>query len=202
MKFYAVRKGRVPGIYETWDACRQQVIRFPGAEYKSFDTKKEAEDFMNEELIEFRKINLDDITVYAFVDGSFNSKTNVYGCGGFLVDKTSDEEKRYVIQGSDSDEEMAAMKNISGELMGSIMAINKAIELGLPEITILYDYMGIEMWAKGMWDRTREGTEKYYQFCQSIKDTIKLHFVKVEGHTGIPGNEEADKLAKESVGII
>lgn len=202
MKFYAVRKGRKPGIYENWSDCSQQVIRFPGAEYKSFDTREEAEAFMNEEQLELNTINFDGIDIYAFVDGSFNSKTNIYGCGGFLVDKSSGEEKRYILQCSGCDEEMATMRNIAGELMGSVMAIEKAIELELKELTIFYDYMGIEMWAKGLWKRNRAGTEDYYQYCQSIKNDIKLHFVKVKGHTGIPGNEEADKLAKESVGLL
>lgn len=43
MKYYAVRKGRIPGIYHSWDECRAQVDKFSGAEFKSFHSEKEAE---------------------------------------------------------------------------------------------------------------------------------------------------------------
>ena len=45
-KFYSVRKGRIPGIYQTWDACSAQVTGFPGAIYKSFESREEAEHFL------------------------------------------------------------------------------------------------------------------------------------------------------------
>ena len=44
--FYAVRKGRVPGIYSTWDDCKRQVEGFAGAQFKGFATRAEAEDFV------------------------------------------------------------------------------------------------------------------------------------------------------------
>ena len=44
-KYYAVRIGREPGIYLTWDECKAQVDKFPGAIYKSFKTMEEAEKF-------------------------------------------------------------------------------------------------------------------------------------------------------------
>lgn len=46
-KFYAVRKGMVTGILDTWDECRDSVHGYPGAEYKSFGTRSEAETYLN-----------------------------------------------------------------------------------------------------------------------------------------------------------
>jgi len=43
-KFYVVWKGRKPGVYNTWDECRAQIFGFTAAVYKSFPTRKEAED--------------------------------------------------------------------------------------------------------------------------------------------------------------
>jgi ribonuclease HI len=46
-KFYAVVKGCTPGVYTTWDEAKEQVNEYPGAVYKSFKTREEAEEFMN-----------------------------------------------------------------------------------------------------------------------------------------------------------
>lgn len=42
-KFYVVWKGRQTGIYTDWEECKQQIDRFPGAQYKSYKTLEEAE---------------------------------------------------------------------------------------------------------------------------------------------------------------
>jgi viroplasmin and RNaseH domain-containing protein len=39
--FYAVRIGRRPGIYTSWEACQEQILRFPAASYKKFKTEDE-----------------------------------------------------------------------------------------------------------------------------------------------------------------
>ena len=46
-KFYAVRKGKVPGIYATWSDCESNVKGFAGAEYKSFSDELQAQNYMN-----------------------------------------------------------------------------------------------------------------------------------------------------------
>ncbi len=43
-KVYAVKKGRQTGLFYNWDECRRMVHGFPGAVYKSFETKQEAEE--------------------------------------------------------------------------------------------------------------------------------------------------------------
>ena len=47
-KFYAVRKGKKPGIYMSWDICKQQTDGFPGAEFKSFPTREAAEEYIGQ----------------------------------------------------------------------------------------------------------------------------------------------------------
>jgi viroplasmin and RNaseH domain-containing protein len=46
-KYYAVRKGRLPGIYRSWDECERQVSGFPHCEFKSFRTEGEARNYFS-----------------------------------------------------------------------------------------------------------------------------------------------------------
>lgn len=201
-KYYAVKVGKTPGIYNSWDECKANVDGYSEALYKSFKTLQEAKEYMG--VVEKLSIkneasakNLVSEKPYAFVDGSFNPATNVYGYGGFLIA----DGKKYILTGSGDDPEMSSMRNVAGEVLGSQAAMEKAMELGLKEITIYYDYAGIEMWALGNWKRNKKGTIAYYDFVNSIRHKLALYFVKVKGHSGVEGNEEADILAKKAVGI-
>ena len=130
-KYYAVRVGKTPGIYLTWDDCKAMVDGYPGAKYKSFGSIVEAEAFLEGVHYVPEAEDKEDMS-YAFVDGSYNIVTGVYGYGGFLIVGG----EKHILQGSGDEEEMASMRNVAGEILGSMAAVKKALELGLKEFVV------------------------------------------------------------------
>ena len=192
-KYYAVRKGTVTGIFRTWEECKKNVHGYSGAEYKSFKTLEEAEAYMKGGAVAEEVTD----TVPIYVDGSYNKVTKEFSYGMVVLLK----EGGQTFCESYRDEELATMRNVAGEVLGSMAAVKEAVAMGLTDLTIYYDYMGIEMWATGAWKRNKQGTIAYYDFIQSVNDKISLHFVKVKGHSGVEGNEEADRLARLAAGV-
>ncbi|MBM6935857.1 viroplasmin family protein [Enterococcus cecorum] len=200
-KFYAVKKGRQTGIFLTWAQCQEQVKGYPGAIFKSFPTKEEALAYLGGQEVKVatpQSATSNLKTPYAFVDGSYNITTKDYGYGGFLQ---IDEQTRITLQGKGNDAEKASMRNVAGEIDGAMAAVKAALDHDLTQITILYDYQGIESWATGGWQAKNVFTQQYRDIMQTLMRQIQINFVKVKGHSGIPGNELADQLAKEAVGI-
>ena len=86
--------------------------------------------------------------------------------------------------------------------MGSLKAVEFTIKNGFEEVTIVYDYQGIESWALGTWKRNKELTQNYNKIMQENMKKIKIRFLKVKGHSGDKYNDIVDKLAKKALGII
>ncbi len=53
-KYYVVWQGRKPGIYTSWAECEKQVKGFAAAQYKAFDSLKEAESAYRSKYDAFR----------------------------------------------------------------------------------------------------------------------------------------------------
>lgn len=195
MKYYAVKNGFHPGIYESWDDCKKEVNGFKGAVFKSFSSLEEAKAFLGV-TSEPKKNKIEGLV--AFVDGSFNVKTSTYGYGVVLIDHNKVIKELY---GSGNHQDFVSMRNVSGEIFGSEVAINYAINNNYKDIHIFYDYEGIEKWATGVWKTNKPGTIRYASVMQEFSKKIKIHFHKVTAHTGVKYNERADYLAKKAVGI-
>lgn len=192
-KFYAVKEGRKTGIFSTWAECEQQVKGFKGAIYKSFSTQQEALTFLNNQPQQITSEGL-----IAYVDGSYNVKTQEYGYGCVLLYGQSVIEK---FNGKGASKDYVTMRNVAGEIIGSEMAIRYALQHGYPFICIYYDYEGIEKWANGSWKANKVGTKAYQRFIEESRQNIDISFVKVLAHSGDIYNDIADSLAKKAVGI-
>ena len=192
MKYYVVKKGRKVGIYLNWDDCKEQVEGYEGAEYKSFNDIKEAEEYLMDKP---KIINVDG--AMAYVDGSFKEETNEYSFGVvLLVDG-----KEYYFKKSFPSDELSSMRNVAGEIKAAGFIILYCLNRGINKLTIYHDYEGISKWYQNEWKANLFGTKKYQEFANEVKDQIDVTFVKVKSHSNDYYNDLADKLAKEALGI-
>ncbi|MBR5376893.1 MAG: ribonuclease H family protein [Lachnospiraceae bacterium] len=219
-KFYAVAAGKRPGIYYSWEECRAQVEGISGAAYKSFPTLKEAAAYLAafdgpedadlkdhapdkgevNALIDGRINALGDDEVIAFVDGSYDAENECSGYGAILLfsDGTREELFRHFDKGYSED--FIALRNVAAELEGVKAAVERGISAGRKKITVFYDYTGIENWARDTWKANKDITKAYKTFIAESEKKIEISFFKVDSHTGVTLNEEADALAKRAAG--
>ena len=189
-KFYAVKQGRQPGIYSTWAECQKQTVGFKGAKFKGFVTRTEAEAYMNDE----EALSAPAEGIVAYVDGSyFNGE---YSWGMAIYENN---QLIFKANGKGTSEEAAKLHNVAGEVAGAMEAVLWAEAQGLEHITICHDYVGISEWALGHWKTNTPLTTRYAAFMKERRGLVT--FVKVAGHTGVEGNELADKLAKAALEI-
>lgn len=223
-KFYAVQQGKVPGVYQTWEECKEQVHGYSGAIYKSFPTAEEAMRYVTgqeasndplegnigggdrdrqQEMMEDSSDPLGgsagrgEDQLIAYVDGSYYSATGEFSYGVVILQNGSE----YCFHEKLSDPELASMHNVAGEIKGAEAAMRYAVEHGYSQITIYHDYEGIARWCTGDWKANKSGTQAYKAYYDSISDRLKVHFVKVKGHSGDKYNDMADQLAKQALGL-
>lgn len=187
-KFYAVKKGRIIGIFETWDACETQIRGFAGAQYKKFATKGEAENYLDNKI---QPIFNDKYQVIAYTDGSFKEEINQFSYGLVFLNKG----KKSTFCEKFNDENWAKLRNVAGEIMGAQKAMQLAVDHKVKSILICHDYDGISKWCTGEWKTTKLETKSYKAFYDQIAKDVTIYFKWVKGHSGDIYNDEADALA-------
>jgi len=209
-KYYAVMDGHSQRelILTSWEACKKEVTGAKGVKFKSFPTKKEAEEYIlahgrplpggKEALVERnqKKDEEKDVVqgVEIYVDGSFELSSSRYAYGLVVVENG---QEIHSACGAERGP-FSSMRNVAGEVQGAMKAMTYALEKGFDHLILYFDYQGIESWALGTWKRNNALTQGYHEFYQSIQKDLKVSFRKVKGHSGDVFNDRADALAKEA----
>lgn len=216
-KVYAVKKGRKTGVFLTWEECKALVDGYPGAQYKGFSAMEEAEAYLGivpkQEADKTAEIR-DQVPheteealpacirrdipgqVVAYVDGSFDVSVGRYSFGCVII--TPD--NRIIRQfGNGDNPDSVALRNVTGEMLGAMFAVQWCLVNDYKSINICYDYKGVELWVTGAWKAKNDLTQKYASYMRGHAGRISMTFTKIAAHTGDYYNEEADKLAKRGL---
>lgn len=199
-KYYAVKKGNKTGIFETWSECQESIKGFSGHIYKSFSSYEEAQAFLagidlNDDIIE---TNQKEGFCTIYCDGSYKKDENVENYSGAYILITADgKESSQNFVGKKK--EFLAYRNVSGELLAALQAIENAISFEQDKIRLYYDYEGIEKWAKGEWKANNELSRFYVSHMEDLQKVLTIEFIKVAGHTNNSLNEQVDQLAKDAL---
>ena len=218
-KYYAVRIGRKPGVYCTWDECKKQTEGFSGALFQSFSSLEQAEHYLASTIsedtdtvgaidnqstdlntqIDSAIANLEEGELIAFVDGSYDTTGEKSAFGAIIFGSGGTRDVLYKAFTKQLGEDFISLRNVAAELEGVKEAINWAIQYNKTRITIYYDYEGIEKWATGEWKANKRITKDYVRFICEKKGSLEINFSKVPAHSGVTLNEEVDKLAKDAL---
>lgn len=214
-KLYAVKKGKVTGVFKTWEECRDSVEGYPGAEYRGFSSPEEAYAYLGiterSEEAEKRHDGAEECFgkagmgsgerpgegwLLAYVDGSYEDflKKYAFGCVFLLPDGHI-----YTQCGNGDREESLRHRNVTGEMLGAMYAVKTAMVNGYRGIELRYDYQGIEKWVTGEWRSKTELTQKYARAMRDWGRTIEIRFSKVTAHSNVRYNELADSVAKRGL---
>ncbi len=212
-KFYAIRKGRQPGVYLTWPEAERQVKGYGGAIFKGFATAEEAEKWLtgDEIAISSRKPvrrqqkqpvvprpKEDEIFIYT--DGG---AVNNPGPGGYGVVLLDGNEKREISGG------FRRTTNNRMELTAAIVALeevlptDKKIMLFSDSSYLVNGVMKkwVNSWQKNGWVKADKSPVLNVDLWKRIFHLCKggdIVFKWVKGHAGNPCNERCDTLALQA----
>ena len=124
-----------------------------------------------------------------YVDGSY-----IDGATGFGAVVLKDGEVVAELCGPIERAEVGGTRQVAGELRAVEEALVWCKQSGITEVTIYYDYYGVEKWATGAWKANQPLTQGYGKRVREAG--VRIRWRKVYAHTGDRWNDRADLLAK------
>ncbi|MHA8137533.1 ribonuclease H family protein [Lactobacillaceae bacterium Scapto_B20] len=218
-KYYAVRRGRKPGIYNSWPECQEQVTGFNGARFKGFTDLDEAKAFVDGQDLSTTsqstaKPMKDAIVVYT--DGGSRNHGNQKGKHVKTTDKAS---WAYLIitadgkRSSDSDGELGATNNRM-EIMALIKALQSLLDQNLQSepVQVISDSKYVldsitkhwlSGWQRRGWQTSTGQPVKNEQLWRQVAELLKqfpnIQYQWTKGHADDPGNQFVDDTLNQTM---
>lgn len=207
--FYAVRVGRVPGIYESWRDAQMQVKGFAGAHHQKFDNLEHAEDFLR--AIEHANSNADRApviqpvhspdSIIVYTDGSClnNGKENAMASYGVWFGDDNPLNRNGRVPGNQTNQRAELYAILSALRILKINGLLHRVQIFTDSAYACKSIKSASTWAKRGWT-TQCGTPisnvELIRCISSLSSRFNfVDLVHVRGHIGIIGNEKADALA-------
>ena len=216
-KFYAVKTGLKPGVYDNWSDCQKAVSGFSGASFKSFKTKQEAQNFLNASLKQTKDVNITDLSQFdllVYTDGGCRNHGNQLGQKVKTTDKAA---WGYLITDNqnhklndDTDGEFGATNN-QMEMTAVIRAlehlVNKNYDLTNQKIAFICDSHYV---TDGINLRMDDYVQKQFNGLKNANLWKELHwllsrfniqpkFLWTKGHSTNAGNNYVDTLLNKTM---
>lgn len=196
IKYYGIRRGKRVGVVSSWAKCLEFVKGVARAEYRKFSTVEEARAWLAEGEAQAKAEARTEAPaggVDVWADGSLRGKAMAYGAhyagGGLCGPGREAIRDRFgpVIAGSTPSSSLA-------EMCGAIAALRALPESGA--VVLHIDNDGVRNWWTGSWKAREPGIRRALEL---MREAAARHgsvtVVPVDGHSGDPPNEHADRLA-------
>ncbi len=211
-KFYAIAKGRTPGIYTSWPQAEAEVKGYSGAQYKSFPTHSEAEIWMNNPQLAGKTTNRKQKTTPPVQPTPVTGNTEIYTDGGAINNPGPGGYGVVILENSTTRELTGGYIHTTNnrmELMACIKGI-EALSSRTDPVSLFSDSKYVvnaisKGWAKGWckrnWlksDGKPAANTDLWEHLLTITRGLDISFHWVKGHAGHPLNERCDQLAVQS----
>jgi ribonuclease HI len=208
MVFYAVSNGRNVGIFINWNDCNNSVKGYKNALFKKFETKEEADAFIQsnneKQVIDFIP------EYYVYTDGacSNNGKNNALaGIGIFFgINDIRNISKKIEGKQTNNTAELSAIIETYFIIKNDIMNGKKIAIVSDSQYAINCVSSYGEKCYKNNWNIDIPNKELVKSAYEIFKDKSNIKFIHIKAHTNNTdihsfGNDNADKLANMAINL-
>lgn len=183
--FYAVRIGKIPGIYKDWSTCKMQIYGYRNAEYKKFDNLKDAENFLTPKEVKAKR------GYSLYTDGGSRKNPGIAGCAAILYKENKMIASSFRYLGNPITNNVAEYHSL---ILGLNIALNEEVE----ELLAFSDSKLVVFQMLDKWKILQPDLIILNEIAKNLAKKFKNFEIQ---HIPREINLDADKLANQAMDL-